>query len=116
MLYNTRTYNQNRVEPDRVEYAGPANTFTVKDVLSLFRTMPKPVNGFLGVARPGMKFVKTVTTNATTGETHDLIFNVTASVPVGTPSADVDAVCADLAAFVNTADAKALFKSGKVNI
>lgn len=116
MLYNTRTYNLDRYNsPDSVSYAGSTHTPSAKDILTLARTYPKPVKDFAGVAKPYFKQVKTVTVNATTGEKQDLIIYVGGSVPVGTPSADVDAVLADMAAWVNTADAKALFKSLDVN-
>lgn len=117
MLFNTRTYSVDRVSPDAVSYAGPANTLTVKDVIDLKRIMPKPdtKSGFLGVAKPLAKITKTVVINATTGQTADMIFNLSASIPVGTAGADVDATLADLAAWVNTTDSKALFKALDIN-
>lgn len=117
MLYNTRTYTLDRYNsPDSVAYAGSAHSPIAKDSLTLARTYPKPIKGFLGVAKPYFKQVKTVTVNATTGEKQDLIIYVGGSVPVGTPAADVDAVLTDIAAWISTADAKALFKSLDVNV
>lgn len=117
MLYNTRTYNLDRYNsPDSVSYAGANHSPIAKDLLTLARTYPKPVKDFLGVSKPYFKQVKTVTVNATTGEKQDLIFYIGGSVPVGTPSADIDGVLADAAAWINTADAKALFKSLDVTL
>lgn len=116
MLYNTRTYSLDRYNsPDSVTYTGAAHTPASKDQLTLSRTYPKVSGAFLGVAKPYFKQLKTVVVNATTGEKQDLILYIGGSVPVGTPSADVDGVLADAAAWINTADAKALFKSLDVN-
>lgn len=116
MLYNTRTYNLDRYNsPDSVSYAGTSHGPSAKDQLTLSRTYPKQSGTFMGVAKPYFKQVKTVTVNATTGEKQDLIVYIGGSVPVGTPSADVDGVLADLAAWVNTADAKSLFKALDIN-
>lgn len=116
MLYNTRTYNLDRYNsPDSVAYAGASHTPAVKDLLTLSRTYPKTSGSFLGVAKPYFKQVKTVTVNATTGEKQDAIVYIGGSIPVGTPSADVDAMLADVAAWVNTADSKSLFKALDIN-
>lgn len=116
MLYNTRTYSLDRYNsPDSVSYAGASHGPSTKDVLTLNRTYPKQSGTFLGVSKPYFKQVKSVVVNATTGEKQDLIVYVGGSVPVGTPSADVDGVLADIAAWINTSDAKALFKSLDIN-
>lgn len=116
MLFNTRTYTLDRYNsPDNVSYVGPANTISVKDILSLSRTFPKPVSDNRGVGKPYVKRTKTVVVNPTTGETKDLIVYFGGSVPVGTSDAEIDAVLADYAAWVNTADAKSLFKSLDIN-
>lgn len=116
MLYNTRTYSLDRYNsPDSVSYAGASHTPATKDVLTLSRVYPKPVKDFLGVGKPYFRQVKSVVVNATTGEKQDLILFIGGSVPVGTPSADVDGVLADAAAWISTADAKSLFKSLDIN-
>lgn len=116
MLYNTRTYNLDRYNtPDSVAYTSSTHTPAAKDQLTLARTYPKPVKDFLGVAKPYFKQVRTVVVNAITGEKQDLVVYLGASVPVGTPSADIDNVLADVGAFATSADCKALFKSLDVN-
>lgn len=116
MLYNTRTYNLDRYNSaDSVSYAGASHSIAAKDQLTLSRTYPKPSGAFAGVGKPYFKQVKTVVVNATTGEKQDLIIYVGGSVPVGTPSADVDAVLADVASWIGGADAKSLFKALDIN-
>jgi len=117
MLFNTRTYSLDRYNsPDSVSYAGSANGPSAKDVFTLSRTFPKPQKDTLGVAKPFFKSTSTVVVNAVTGQKQDLIITIGGSVPVGTPSADIDNRLADLAAWINTADAKALFKSLDINV
>jgi hypothetical protein len=95
LTISTKTYNSDRVTPDAVTYVGPSNTLTTKDSIQLSRVYPKPVTGFLGVARPGAKIVRTVVTNATTGETRDAIVNLSGSIPVGIAPADLASMIAD---------------------
>lgn len=116
MLFNTRTYNLDRYNsPDSVSYTGASHTPATKDFITLARAYPKPTKDFAGVAKPMFKLTKSVVVNSVTGEKADMIFTIGASVPVGTPAADVEGVLADLAAWVNTADSKALFKALDVN-
>lgn len=116
MLHNTRTYSLDRYNsPDSVSYSGAAHTPATKDVVTLSRTYPKSSGSFLGVGKPYFKQVKTVVVNATTGEKQDLIVYIGGSVPVGTPSVDIDGVLADIAAFAGSNDAKTLFKALDIN-
>lgn len=112
MLLNTRTYNVDRINPDAVQYAGPANTLTIKDTFEMKRTMPKPSGTSLGVARPMAKRVKTFTVGTTNV---DAIVTLSASLPVGIAAADIDALLADLAAFAASSDAAGLFKTLDIN-
>lgn len=115
MLINTRTYSVDRTTPDAVAYVGAGHTLTLNDKFEMKRTYPKPTGSFKGVGKPLAKMTKTVTINSVTGETAPLIVQISGSVPVGTPAADVDGVLADFAAWVSTADAKSLFKSLDIN-
>jgi hypothetical protein len=114
MLINTRTYNVDRVQPDAVQYTGPANTITLKDRFEMKRAYPKASGTYLGVAKPQAKLTKTVTVNAVTGAVADRILNIGGSVPVGTSDADI-AMLADGAAFLASSEALALFKALDVN-
>lgn len=110
MLLNTRTYSQDRVNPDSVKYTGPANTLTITDTFEMKRVYPKPTSTFAGVARPTAKRVKTCTLNGDAATTAEAILNIGGSLPVGMADADVDALLADGAAFLGSDQAKALFK------
>lgn len=112
---NTRVYTADRVQPDTVAYVSPANTLSSVDKMELARVYPKPQGTFKGVAKPSVKFTKTVTVNATTGETAPLIAAVSFSIPVGTPDAACDTICADLTSFFALADAKSLLKALDIN-
>ncbi|UUW21154.1 MAG: hypothetical protein [Sanya solspi-like virus 4] len=111
LTINTRSYVQDRVNPDSVSYAGPANTLTIVDTFQMARVYPKPNGTFKGVAKPSAKLTKTLVINSTTGETGNAIVTLSASLPVGVASADVDTLLADIASFCTSADAKSLFKT-----
>lgn len=112
MLFNTRTYNLDRMNnPDSLQYAGALHVGAVKDLLTLARTYAKKVLNAIGVNKPLAKRTRTVTVNATTGEKADLIITLSGSVPEGTPAADIDAGLADMGAFATSDECKALFKS-----
>lgn len=110
MLLNTRTYTQDRVNPDSVRYVGPANTLTISDTFEMKRVYPKPTSSFAGVARPTAKRVKTVVLNGVAADTAEAILMVSGSMPVGVADADVTALLADVAAFLGSPEAASLFK------
>jgi hypothetical protein len=110
MLLNTRTYMQDRVNPDSVKYVGPANTLSVSDTFEMKRVYPKPTSTFAGVARPTAKRVKTATLNGDAATTAEAILMISGSLPVGMADADITALLADGAAFLGSPEAGALFK------
>lgn len=92
---NTKAYSfDTNTTPDIGRHTGPSQTFSAKDYLDLKRTAPKPNGDFLGVARSGAKFVRTVT--LASGETADAIAEASFSIPVGMAEADVDSLRDDL--------------------
>jgi len=108
---NTRTYSEDAVTENQIRYAGPAHTFSTADLMVASRTYPKVGRGGdLGVARPEFRLTKSVVVNATTGERKDMILRLSGSIPVGTPSADIEAGLADLGAVAISTDGKDLFK------
>lgn len=115
MLINTRTYTPDRITPDAVAYAGPAQTLTITDKVELKRSYPKPNATFSGVSKASSKFTKTVVVNTTSGATANAILEISSSFPVGMSAADQDALLADAAAWVGTADSKALHKLLDIN-
>lgn len=114
---NTRTYSFDGSTGDSARYVGPAHTFSTLDTFELGRVYPKPGrNGDMGVARPAVKRVLSVVVNSTTGERKNAITSISGSLPVGMSAADIDALCADLAAFIGSTDGKNLFKSLDINL
>lgn len=105
---NTLAYDQDSfATPNRVQYTGPSHTFSIKDTLSLSRVLPKPVNGFAGVARAEAKRTKTVT--LADGTKADAIVTVSCSFPVGMAQADADALRDDIGDFAISAAGGTLF-------
>lgn len=112
LTINTKTFNRDGGgQADSAAYAGPTHTITSVDRIEFKRVKPKPGGGTLGVARPTLRREKTSTINATTGETAVNLIRVDGSIFVGTPDADIEALMADVAAWLGTTEAKAFFKS-----
>jgi len=110
---NTKSYSAFRTQADSNMLAGPANTATVKDTLTLRRQFPKPTKDSSGVSRPGIKIVKTLTLADATKK--DMIIDISSSVPVGAADADVLAVLDDVADTLDLQDAKDLFTKLDIN-
>jgi len=111
---NTLVYNQDSfVSADKVSYAGPSNTFQVKDLVILGRIAPKPTATYEGKAKSSMKRVKTVT--LPNGKKDDIIIEMTVSVPVGALAADVDALRDDLGDLAISATGQSLVNTHKLN-
>lgn len=94
---STKTYNQDRIAPDAITYAGPAHTVTTQDVLELKRTYPKPTKESAGVARPYAKISRSVTIG---DKTEKLILTLSGSVPVGTSSSAITDALTDMGSFI----------------
>lgn len=92
---STKAYNQDRIGPDTISYAGPANTLSVQDLLVLSRTYPKAVGSFGGMARPGFRLVRTVVLNADPATTALASLTISGAIPVGTAEADINSLIAD---------------------
>lgn len=111
---NTKEYKSYRTLADENRLAGPAHTLTTHDTIALRRVFPKPVKGFAGVARPGVKVVRTCT--LANGDVKDAILDLGSSLPVGMTSADVLALKSDLAAFLASGEADDLFTDLDINV
>lgn len=95
MTINAVSWTQDTFEsPNKVRYTSPAHTFSVKDLITLARTAPKPTADFAGVARAEMKRTKTVT--LADGSKADAIITISCSLPVGISATDADALRDDV--------------------
>lgn len=103
---NTKVYNQDKIAPDSIGYAGPNDTVSVTDTLGLKRTDPKPVGTFAGVARSSAKISRSFT--LANGQVVTALGEANFSIPVGVAQADAEAIAADLGTFVNSTQGKAL--------
>ncbi len=101
--------------PNSMTYTGPNHTLSVKDVVTLKRTAPKPTATFAGVARSECKMTRTLVLNGVATQHGDAIFSLTTSVPVGAAAADVEAMLDDLAAWFATAAASDLVQKLDIN-
>lgn len=107
---NTKSYDlDSNPTPDSARYVGPANTFAVKDILDLKRTMPKPTASSRGYYRTQVKFVKTYTLDDST--TDDVIITVDARIPVGVSDANNDLARDDVGDLLISTVAGDLYKT-----
>lgn len=115
LTFNTKTYNADSYNGSNVSYIGAAKTVSIKDDLRLARTAPKPTGTYSGNGRTEAKLSRTHTLTGALTPTGDSIFRIEVSLPVGIASGDVDTLCADMSALVNTADFKTHLKSQKIS-
>lgn len=114
LTLNTKVYAPYRQLPDSTIFAGPANTISSTDTVSMRRVFPVPTKTDLGVAHPAIKVVKTLT--LADGVTKkNMIVDIYASVPVGAASADVLLVLDDAADLIDLQEVKDLFISLDIN-
>nr|UUW21158.1 MAG: hypothetical protein [Sanya solspi-like virus 5] len=112
---NTKSYGLDSMTKDSATYNGPGHSFSAKDVLVLKREAPKPVVNFSGVARTSSKFSRTANLTGALTPTAVNSFEVATNIAVGTSDADIDAYCADMGAYVVSAQFKALLKKLAIN-
>lgn len=76
---------------NRSLYHAPGHTTVMRDTLTLYRTLPKPTSIFYGVQKSAAKFskdVEVVSPNGTTTRS-PIIYELSASIPVGATAADI---------------------------
>lgn len=112
IVVNTKSYARDvNATANSVPYIGPTNTITVKDRLDTYRTSPKPVSNFSGIARSEGRLTRTYNlTNAKTAS-GDAQGRVLINFPVGMASADMDAFLTDFAAYAASSEFKTLAKT-----
>lgn len=109
---NTKTYALDTIGTSTATYTGPAKTGSAKDDLKTSRQLPKASSTYSGNARAKAQLTRTSNLMNAKTPTGDLLFVGEVSVPVGTPDADIDTMCADAAAFIGSAEFKTLVKKG----
>ena len=115
LVFNAKTYTADQFGVDAVGYIGAAKTLSVKDDLVLSRVAAKPTATFSGVARTLAKLTRTLTLTGAVTPTGNAIVTIGFSVPVGTASADIDALCNDMAAWLALASTKTHVKSQTIS-
>lgn len=116
LTVNAKTYDADSISPNLVGYTGPAHTLSVKDKISLGRTAAKPTTVFSGVVRGDAKLTRTLTLTGALTTTGDAIFEMKTSIPIGAADADIDTACADLGAWIASAQFKTILKESQVNV
>lgn len=115
LTVNASTYNADSFGSNNVGYIGPAKSGSAKDDLVLRRTVAKPTSTFSGVNRSQAKLTRTATLIGALTPSHDAIMDISTNLPVGISDAAIDAMCADMGAFVASASFKTHLKSLKVS-
>lgn len=116
LTVSTKTYAADRQNPDSTVYAGPANTFSMKDQIEYKRIAPKPNGLFAGFFKPEIKLAKTCT--LADGVTKkDAIIKISGSLPVGMTETDLVAMLLDTKDRVTAEHSGAtnLFKKGTIS-
>jgi hypothetical protein len=108
---NSKTFTADSFAANAIGYNGPAHTLSVKDDIRLGRTAPKATTVFSGVGRTSAKLTRTLTLTGALTTTGEAILEISASIPVGAASADVDAICNDMGAYLSSATAKLVVKN-----
>lgn len=111
LTVNAKSYTADSYGNNVVGYVGPSHTVSVKDDLRVSRVLPKPTSVFSGVARQSFKLTRTHTLTGALSTSADSISEFSTSLPVGTPAADIDTICADLGAFIASAAFKTMLKN-----
>lgn len=115
LVFNTKTYTSDSpVGQNGYGYRGALKTVSVKDDLVLRRTAPKPTTVFSGVGRVQSKLTRTLTLTGALTPTGEAIVSIDISFPVGSASADQDAMLNDMGAHLAHADFKLLAKNQQI--
>lgn len=86
------TYDRYEEYQNRSTYIGATHTPDARDTISLYRTFPTKSGNFKGVSKSAIKLTEDVSVagvDASTTLTAPIILELSFSVPVGTPTADV---------------------------
>lgn len=115
LTVNAKAYAADAVSANNVGYVGPAKTQSVKDDLVLKRTAPNPNAAYSGNTQVSAKLSRTHTLTGALTSTGVMGLEIRGIWPVGMSSADIDTACADMGAWIASADGKTAMKTPKVN-
>lgn len=115
LTVNAKSYTADGWDTNSVRFQGPAHTVSVKDRIIQKKTDAKPTDLYSGTSRFQVKVSRTHTLTGAKTSTADGYADLNFALPVGIASADVDAYCADLGAYIATAGFKAALKAGQTN-
>lgn len=109
LTVNAKTYNADVARsPDIMRYHGPGHNLSSNDFIDLGRTAPKPTTDYAGKGRARFKLTRAATNG--TLALGDIIVDLTISIPVGTQESEMDAILADVGAWLVTANAETFFQ------
>lgn len=106
LTVNAKTFTADGSSANSVPYIGPAHTMSLADDIRLSRVLPKPTTTFSGVGRTSAKLTRTLTLTGALTTSGNAICEISVSIPVGSASADIDAVLNDMGAFLASATYK----------
>lgn len=112
---NAKSYVADGFERDSTRFQGPAHTTSSKDRLVQKKSDAKGTPLFSGNSRFTAKLTRTHTLTGAKTAMSDGYVEVNFQLPVGIASADVDAYCADMGAYLASAAFKAAVKAGQTN-
>lgn len=98
--------------PNIQRYLGPLHTQSRNDWIDLGRTAAKPTKDYAGKGRTRFKLTRGATDG--TLALGDIIVDLAISIPVGTQESEMDAILADLGAWIVTAAAESFFQDQKI--
>lgn len=87
-----QVYTRYEEAQNRTVYIGVSHTPDARDTLSIYRTFPTKSGNFKGVAKSAVKLTEDVQVagvDSSTTLTSPIIFDFSASIPVGAPAAAV---------------------------
>lgn len=116
LTINTKVYTANEFAGNSVGHIGPNHTASVKDTVKILRTPAKPTAKFSGVVRGELRATRTLTLTGALTPVADAVWPIGWSVPVGAAAADVDTMCADLGAYIASAEFKNIVKKALITV
>jgi hypothetical protein len=115
LTVNAKAYTVDSISGSTFGFQGPANTVSVKDRITQKSVPPKPTATFSGNSRFEVALYRTHTLTGAKTTTADGSTKIAHVFPVGVSSADIDAHCNDLGAYIASAAYKTAVKNGQAN-